>query len=72
MSSASPDNSTSNHLLTDNSSDTAQNALNSSQNHTADFDLSNEIPMNLLPAGNSEIFIQKILFESRDFFRNNY
>jgi hypothetical protein len=49
MSSASPsDNTTGNHLFTHNSSDMAQKALNS----TVDRDSQNEIPMNLLPAGN--------------------
>ncbi len=63
--------STSNDLLINNLSDMAQinahKASNNSQNHTADLDLSNEIPMNLLPAGNWEIFIE-ILFESEDLF----
>lgn len=53
MSSTSTNNSTSNQLLTHNSSDmaqiNAQKASNSSQNN---LDLNNEIPMNLLPAGN--------------------
>ncbi len=59
MSSASQNrtkNSTSNDLLINNLSDMAQidahKASNNSQNHTADLDLNNEIPMNLLPAGN--------------------
>ncbi len=53
MSSASPTDS-SNNLLIFNSSDMAQiNASNSSPNHSNDLDLeNNEIPMNLLPAGN--------------------
>jgi hypothetical protein len=60
MASKSPDN-TSNDLLIYNSSDmapiNAQNASNSLQN---DLDLHQEIPMNLLPAGNSEIFSEKL------------
>jgi len=48
--------STSNNLLTHNTSDLAQTdaqkALNSLQDNKADLDLSHEIPMNLLPAGN--------------------
>jgi hypothetical protein len=43
MSSASTDNSTSNNLLNNNSADMANKALNSSHD---------DIPMNLLPAGN--------------------
>lgn len=56
MASTSQNNSTSNHSLIHNSSDmariNAQNASNSLQNNINDFDLNNEIPMNLLPAGN--------------------
>jgi hypothetical protein len=64
MASATPDNtihSTSNDLLTYNSFDMAQindsKASNSSQNNTADLHSRSEIPMNLLPAGNCQIFI---------------
>ncbi len=73
MSSASPTDS-SNNLLIFNSSDMAQiNASNSSPNHSNDLDLeNNEIPMNLLPAGNCEIFISIEIPEYKDFFfRNN-
>ncbi len=44
---------TSNDLLT---ADMAQTALNSSHNNPVDLHLQNDIPMNLLPAGNEEIF----------------